>query len=169
MTASIQRLNEVDRPALRRFWIEHWGAEIVVARGRAYRVDEVDPGFAAVKDGVWIGQITFLVEDAVCEVTSINNLREGTGVGTALMRAVEEEARKLGCRCLRLVTTNDNTHALRFYQKYGFALTALRLGALDVSRRLKPSIPLIGFDGIPLRDELELEMLLDPSQNSPST
>jgi hypothetical protein len=29
------------------------------------------------------------------------------------------------------------------------------------SRQLKPEIPLTGNDGIPLRDEIELEMLLE--------
>ena len=33
--------------------------------------------------------------------------------------------------------------------------------ALEVSRKLKPSIPEIGEDGIPLRHEIEFEMILD--------
>jgi len=38
-------------------------------------------------------------------------------------------------------------------------LCALRAGAVDDSRRrLKPSISLTGAYGIPLRDELELEL-----------
>jgi hypothetical protein len=32
--------------------------------------------------------------------------------------------------------------------------------ALEVSRRLKPEIPVTGEDGIPLRDEIELELRL---------
>lgn len=32
--------------------------------------------------------------------------------------------------------------------------------ALDVSRKIKPSIPLIGNDGIPLKHEIEFEMNL---------
>ena len=58
-----------------------------------------------------------------------------------------------------LVTTNDNLDALRFYQRRGFSLCALRAGAVDDSRRrLKPSISLTGAYGIPLRDELEFEL-----------
>jgi hypothetical protein len=37
---------------------------------------------------------------------------------------------------------------------------AIHRDALELSRRLKPQIPLIGLDGIPLRDEIELELLL---------
>ncbi len=62
---------------------------------------------------------------------------------------------------LVVVTTNDNLNALRFYQKRGFILVQLRPNALARSRQLKPQIPLVGMDGIPLRDEIELEMDLD--------
>jgi len=64
-------------------------------------------------------------------------------------------------RADELERTNDNTHALRFYQKQGFHLHALRVNALAESRKLKPEIPEVGNDGIPLRDEIELSMWLD--------
>jgi len=44
----------------------------------------------------------------------------------------------------------------------------LNRNALEVSRKLKPEIPQIGYDGIPLRDEVELEMILD-SKISPTS
>ncbi len=60
-----------------------------------------------------------------------------------------------------MVTTNDNLEMLRFAQRRGFVLSDLRPGAVDDSRRrLKPQIGEIGAHGIPLRDELELELLL---------
>jgi len=60
------------------------------------------------------------------------------------------------------MTTNDNLRALGFYQRRGFRLASLRPGAVDEARRtLKPEIPEIGDDGIPIRDELDLEMDLD--------
>jgi ribosomal protein S18 acetylase RimI-like enzyme len=158
---SIQPVGENDRPVLRRFWVDHWGDESMVVRGRVYTLDDLDGGFAALEDGQWIGLVTFVVDGAVCEIMSLDSLREGRGIGAALMVAVEKEARQRACTILRLVTTNDNMNALRFYQKRGFVLTALRPDALDESRRLKPSIPRIGYDGIPLRDELELELRLD--------
>ena len=55
------------------------------------------------------------------------------------------------------MTTNDE--ALRFYQRRGFRLSALRRGAVDDSRRrLKPQISAVGELGIPIRDEIELEL-----------
>ena len=85
---------------------------------------------------------------------------EGIGVGSALVSTLEDAARAAGCRRLWLITTNDNLEALRFYQRRGFVLAALHPGAIEASRRLKPVIPLVGHDGIPIRDELELERLL---------
>ncbi len=58
------------------------------------------------------------------------------------------------------MTTNDNLEALGFYQKHGFELVKVNRGALNESRKIKPVIPLIGMHGIPLWDELELEILL---------
>ncbi|MGD8245715.1 MAG: hypothetical protein PVG25_02965 [Anaerolineae bacterium] len=63
-----------------------------------------------------------------------------------------------------LITTNDNLAALRFYQRRGFSLVAVHPGAVDQARTLKPEIPAIGHSGIPIRDEIELELPLDRSK-----
>jgi hypothetical protein len=55
---------------------------------------------------------------------------------------------------------DDNLPALRFYQKRGFDMSRLFCNAVDLSRKLKPEIPLFGIDGIPLKHEIELEMNL---------
>ncbi len=58
-----------------------------------------------------------------------------------------------------LTTTNDNLEALRLYQRRGFRLVALRPSAMDEAwRTLKPELPMIGAHGIPMRDELDLEL-----------
>lgn len=56
-----------------------------------------------------------------------------------------------------LITTNDNLNALGFYQKRGFRIKAVYPGAVDEARRIKPEIPLAASNGIPIRDEIELE------------
>jgi hypothetical protein len=61
---------------------------------------------------------------------------------------------------LWLITSNDNLNAIRFYQRRGMRLTAVHRGAIDEARQIKPSIPLIGEHGIPIHDELELELRL---------
>ena len=124
-----------------------------------YHPDTLD-GFVAFDAEEWIGEITFHLSGIDCEIVSLDSLRQGQGIGTRLIDKVIEEARTKGCQRIFLVTTNDNLNALGFYQKRGFELVAIHRGALNESRKVKPGIPLIGNNGIPLRDEIELEMLL---------
>lgn len=95
--------------------------------------------------------------DGLCEIVSLDSLRENQGIGTALLTQVLAQARQRGCAKAVLITTNDNLRAMGFYQKRGFDMVALYRNALDVSRRLKPEIPAIGENCIPLRHEIEFE------------
>ena len=52
------------------------------------------------------------------------------------------------------IITNDNGPAIDFYQRRGMRLVAVHPNPLELSRRLKPEIPLTGLGGLPLRDEL---------------
>jgi len=156
----IRPINPEDRAWVIRFIAEHWGAEIVVSRGVVYHPQDF-PGFVAIQEGEKVGLVTYNIEGESCEVVTIDSIRPSSGVGTALIEAVRDIAIKSRCKRLWLITTNDNLNALRFYQKRGLVLVAVHRNALDVSRKLKPEIPLIGDDGIPLRDEIELEMMLD--------
>ncbi|MBI5879019.1 MAG: GNAT family N-acetyltransferase [Chloroflexi bacterium] len=156
---SVRRLIDADRAAVCDLITRRWGAETVVAHGRTYRPHMLD-GFAAVLAGEIVGLLTFTVDGDACEIVTLDSLRQGAGVGTALIAAMRDEAQRRGCRRLWLITTNDNLRALRFYQKRGFVLAVLHRDAVTAARRLKPEIPLLGNDGIPLRDEIELELIL---------
>ncbi len=107
-----------------------------------------------------VGLITYQIIDQECEIITLDSFCEGLGIGSALIDTVLQVAVQTGCYRLWLITTNDNLSALRFYQKRGFHLAALHPNAIEHSRKLKPQIPQIGHDGIPIRDEIELEMLL---------
>jgi ribosomal protein S18 acetylase RimI-like enzyme len=155
----IRPLVGADRDWVERLIIERWGASLVVGRGRAWNPVEL-PGLAAFEDGRCVGLVTYEIEGGALEIVTIDALVERQGIGTALLRAVEEVARAQGCGRLRLVTTNNNLGALLFYQKAGFRLVALIPGAVDESRKLKPSIPEVDADGLPIRDELHLELRL---------
>ena len=149
-----------DRDWIRRFVAERWGAEVVVARGVLYRPHEL-AGIVAEGDGGPIGLLTNQISGDACEIVTLDSVRPSMGVGTALLEAVKDAARAAGCRRLWLVTTNDNLEALRFYQKRGFVLAAVHRNAVAAARRLKPEISRTGAHGIPIRDEIELELLLD--------
>lgn len=157
--AAVHRLTAADLLRLRQFWKERWDDEFVVAHGTIFQPETVS-GFFALNGDDWSGLITYTFLDLDCEIVSIDSLNEGQGIGTQLIEKVVEEARANGCRRVHLTTTNDNLRALGFYQKRGFRLAAVHPGAVDEARKLKPSIPLIGENGIPLCDEIELELLL---------
>jgi ribosomal protein S18 acetylase RimI-like enzyme len=147
-----------------RNWIEafiksHWGSEIVVAKGRVVRPAELD-GFAAFKGEDPTGLLTYRIEDLDCEIVTIDSTIEGAGIGSALIEVVKKKAKANDCKRLWLITTNDNLSALGFYQKRAFRLIALYPNAIEASRRLKPQISMEGANGIPIRDELELELEL---------
>jgi ribosomal protein S18 acetylase RimI-like enzyme len=164
-TYRIEPLSDEHRHWVRDLLMERWGSTQMVARGELFDVS-ILPGFAAFDAYRPIGLLTYRIIGGACEVTSLDSLEEGKGVGADLIAAVKEAAEAAGCRRVWLTTTNDNTPALRFYQKRGFHLVAVYPNALEQSRRLKPQIPLIGLDGIPLRDEIELELPLLPGDGS---
>ena len=112
-------------------------------------------------DGTLLGVLTYRIAGPACEVRTLFATVTRHGTGSALLDAVEAVARAAGCRRLWLITTNDNLDALRFYQRRGLRLAALHPGAVDASRAaLKPSIPEVGEYGIPIRDEIVLELAL---------
>ena len=136
---------------------EHWGSTVVVSRGVLHDV-LAHPGLAAIHGDEPIGLLTYNIDGDECEITMMQSLREGVGVGSALIDAAKQVTVSEGCRRLWLITTNDNLRALGFYQKRGFTLAAVYPNALAQSRLLKPQISMTGMYGIPLRDEIELEM-----------
>jgi ribosomal protein S18 acetylase RimI-like enzyme len=138
---------------------ELWGSEIVAVHGTLFRPAEL-PGFIAERAGRLIGLVTYDIAGDMLEVVTINAIERRAGIGTRLMDAAVGTAQRCGCREVRLTTTNDNIDALRFYQRRGFRLAELRPGAVDRSRREKPEIPRTGDYGIPLRDEIDLMLLV---------
>ncbi|MFH1468194.1 MAG: GNAT family N-acetyltransferase [Pseudomonadota bacterium] len=161
---TVQPLTATDRPALLALVREHWGEERIVSRGRAHDVRVLE-GLVA-RGTAEVGFALYRREGAEAELVLLHALPAGHGLGTALVEALVEHLAAAGVARLWLITTNDNLDALRFYQRRGFSLVAVHRRALDRSRLLKPSIPLTGPNGIPLRDEIELERLLVPAVGS---
>lgn len=153
---------ESDRAAVEPFLARNHSAR--VARRGEVVVPLDHPGFVAEDDGGrLLGVLTYVPDEATghTEILTLHAAEQWRGAGSALVGAVERWAARTGHVRLWLVTTNDNVDALRFYQRRGFRIAAVRAGAVtDARERLKPEIPLTGFHGIPLRDEIELEKRL---------
>lgn len=154
-----ERITPSCRETITAFIQQQWYTTTMIIRGKEIDMTQVE-GFYVKEDGDLIGLITYLVYGDTLEITSLNSLRENRGIGTQLLETVVEEAQKRGCRRVVLITTNDNIRAIQFYQKRGFDMANLFRNALEVSRKLKPEIPLIGDNGIPLRHEIEFERVL---------
>lgn len=159
MDFQVRALTPADQRQVAGWMAEHWGFEIVVSRGVVHRPVEL-PGFAAVAGEQWLGLLTYHIADEACEIVTLDSVQPNVGVGTALIKAAKQAAQEAGCRRLWLITTNDNTDGLRFYQKRGFVLVAIHRDAVSRARQIKPEIPLAGNNGILMGDEIELEMLL---------
>lgn len=152
-------LTDTDRLWIRDFISSHWGSPEVVVHGTLYLPESL-PGCKALMDGLVVGLTTWTIIGSSCEIVTLNSLRPRLGIGTALLHAAESAAHKAGCENCWLVTTNDNPEALQFYRGRGYFVTRIERGAVDAARRLKPSIPLIGENGISISDELTLTKLL---------
>jgi ribosomal protein S18 acetylase RimI-like enzyme len=155
----VRDLTPQDKPWVVRVLMQYWASPVQVSKGRAIQSDEL-PGIVAIRDGIEVGLLTYQIIDDECEIVTHNSLSGHGGIGSCLLAAVRAKAREAGCSRLWCVTTNDNTPALRFYQRRDFELIALRLDAISEARRLKPEIPDTGIDGIKIRHELELEYTL---------
>ena len=145
---------------------EAWATEILndglggrLQARRGELVDVLDgDGLVAELDRRSVGLLTFRGDGpTTIELAALVVAEPGRGIGSALMTAFLDEARRRKAGRVWVVTTNDNLDALRLYQRRGFRLVALRAGAVDLARdELKPSIGEVADNGIPIRDELEL-------------
>lgn len=129
-----------------------WGGTVVIAHGE--KIDALE--LSALVAGDQQGLATYRVQGGEAELVTLDAITPGHGVGTDLLRALMERLRGEGVHRLWVTTTNDNLSALAFYQKRGFHLRHLRPGAVDETRHIKPSIPYVAANGIPIHDELEL-------------
>jgi len=149
----IRASTEADREWIRRQLVESWGSHMMVLRGELIDATACPALIAGDREGLLHYRA---LSDDVCEIVTLEAFRTGRGIGTALIEAMAALARSDGHAQLAVVTTNDNLDALRFYQARGFRLSALRPGAVDEARKLKPEIAPTGNYGLPIRDEIEL-------------
>jgi ribosomal protein S18 acetylase RimI-like enzyme len=156
----IRRIEESDREWAREILSDSWGSTKIVSRGVIHEADQL-PGFVALLDGLFAGLLTYDMKGAMFEITSLNVLEQRRGIGSALIESAIEEARSLKCLRVWVITTNDNIPAIEFYQANGFKIANIHKDAIIESRKLKPEIPHIGINGVPIKDEIELERMLD--------
>jgi ribosomal protein S18 acetylase RimI-like enzyme len=146
-----------DRPWIAEIVAGEFASARVVSKGRVVEDASQLDGFVAELDGHSIGVVLWLEVEGDAELVVIVTTYRGAGAGVALLDAVVAHARAEGWKRLWLITTNDNTDALRIYQRAGWSWVAFHRDAVAASRVLKPELPDIGQHGIAIRHELEFE------------
>lgn len=159
MLDKIERISAETRNLVNQFFIDNWFSTDMSVRGEIIDGTKLD-GFLLQEDSKIIGLVTYKFYEDICEIISLDSKKENIGIGSALLKEVEKVATDNDCKKMRLITTNDNMRALQFYQKRGYCLTKLYPNAMDEVRKVKPSVPELGDNDIPLRDEIELEKIL---------
>lgn len=155
----IKEISSENKQQINDFIKSQWFSTDMAVKGELVDMTNID-GFAAYECGEVIGLVTYRIIDSECEIMSLDSLREKQGIGTALVNKVIEKAARKRCDKVTLITTNDNINALRFYQKRGFDMVKVYRNSVEASRKLKPSIPIIGDFGILIKHEIEFEMEL---------
>ncbi len=155
----ITPINEKARNKIVNFIEENWGSTIIVTKGKIHSADKLK-GYVFIVNDKIKGLISYCIENNECEIVSLDSLIEHQGIGTNLIDKVIEIAKEHNCKRIWLVTTNDNTKAIRYYQKKGFNIKNIYINSVQESRKIKPEIPLYGFDDIPILHEIEFEIIL---------
>lgn len=153
---NITTINPTNREKVKLFFQAHWGSPEMVLSTGIYDCSTLEGCIACNEKQEIIGLITYIIRGLECEIISLDSLIEGKGIGTTLLNMVEEIAGKMSCNKVQLITTNDNLLALKFYQKRGYYFSELLVGTVKEARKIKPEIPFLGNDGIPIRDEIML-------------
>lgn len=155
---NIKTIDQSNRKAINSMLIERWQSLVMIVHGEAIDIGRAD-GIYAEERGEIVGLVTYrLRSDKIFEILSFDTFQKKQGIGSALLDKITAIAKELDCISIVLETTNDNTEALRFYQKHGFDITAFHRDEMDNARKMKPEIPLVGNDGIPLRHVFALEL-----------
>ncbi len=158
---SRSEIQDGDREDVAAFVENHWRSKRVMSRGNVFYPHE-ERGFIERVDGDIVGLLTYRIDGREMEILTVNATLEGKGIGSSLMLNAIEAARRDDCNRVFLTTTNDALRAVGFYQRLGYRIVEVNVGAVDTARKLKPQIPEVGQSGIPIHDELVLELRLKP-------
>jgi ribosomal protein S18 acetylase RimI-like enzyme len=121
---------------------------------------ELGDVLVATETGGFIGHAQ-IIETAEPETFELKSLavaasRRSGGIGAALVQAVLAYCRHRNARSLVVATAAASIPALKFYQRQGFRISHVIRDFYSPKRGYRP----LELDGIPLRDEVILYMVL---------
>ncbi|WP_044893946.1 GNAT family N-acetyltransferase [Bacillus alveayuensis] len=156
----IRLLTDADRTTVKEFFKTQWGSPQMVISTGVYHCDELDGLAVFGENGEIIGLLTYVKRGEEWEIISLDSVIENKGIGSLLLQAFEKKVKADGGTIIKLVTTNDNLRALQFYQKRGYIIDGIVVNAVEKARIIKPQIPFVADNGIPIRDEIILKKKL---------
>lgn len=156
-TVTVRSIGPGDLDFLRGQLLRAFHSLVIWSRNVEFRAEAL-PGFIGEVDGVPRGHLTLHYGAAETEVITLVSELENVGLGAALLGHAVLVARQRACSRVFLTTTNDNLRALGFYQRRGWRLVALHRGVMDLYREREHAMPTHAANGIPIHDELELEL-----------
>ena len=155
------QIQDADREEVAEFVERHWRSRMVISAGRAFHPHK-EQGIIERHDGRIVGLLTYHVEDDGMVILTHNSTIAGARIGTSLMLNAIETARERKCRRVWLTLSNDMLRAVGLYQRLGFRLVKIKLGAIDEARMTKPQSPKVSDRGVPIRDEMVMELIIEP-------
>ena len=117
------------------------------------------PAFVAVSEGKIVGFISYTElneKDVLIVALGVLPEYQGSGVGKALLSALEKRARESLKDRLLVSTSNDDLPALVFYQLMGFQIFEVVQNAIAD----KHGAIFLGVGNIPIRDEIRLQKII---------
>ncbi len=154
---TIRSATSADCPYLAELAGYFWGEAEVECFGRRYPLD-VLPAYVACDGDEIVGVASYVRNGGAFNLVNLAVLPkwQGRGVAHQLVAQVIETARAEGASRVIVATANDNPLALAFYQRLGFVITSILAGKLLEHHGGVE----VGFAGIPVRDEIQLELRL---------
>ena len=78
MEIQIRKINNSDREWIRNLFINNWGGDFIVSRGKIWKSDNLE-GFIAQENSDKVGLVTVNIENNEMEIVTIDSLSPGEG------------------------------------------------------------------------------------------
>jgi len=158
----VRPASDADRAAIATLFQIDFGRSKPVTFGEEFQGSGM-PAIVADLDGDLAGALAYRLHDDWLQIVALATHPEWqrSGVGAQLVDHAEAVAQKSGSTRVVVTTTNDNLPALYFYQRRGYRLTEVRTDAISAAGG--PS-NVVGFGGIPMRDQFRLEKAIAPAR-----
>ena len=155
----VREAADAEREVALELFRRDFGRSGIVAYGQLIDLDAA-PAIVADMNGEIAGALAYRLVDGGLHIVALatDPMWQRSGVGSYLVAEAELLARRLKIRRIIVSMTNDNLPSLYFYQRRGYFVSDwIPNGAA----RLATSASLLGFGGIPIRDEVRLEKTMD--------